>query len=98
MSAAPKRSRFSDKPLNEPSMAPPAVPMGGSDHPVTADLNSGASLAKVAKTETTTSTGGGSAPAWKLPESALVPLGINNLHIFDTLYYSYYENFAIFSK
>jgi len=75
MSAAPKRSRFSDKPLNEPSMAPPAVPMGGSDHPVTADLNSGASLAKVAKTETTTSTGGGSAPAWKLPESALVPLG-----------------------
>ena len=75
MSAAPKRSRFSDKPVNEPTMAPPstAVPMGGSGggNNGTGDLS--ASLAKVAKTETTTTTG--SAPAWKLPESALVPLG-----------------------
>ena len=45
MSAAPKRSRFSDKP--EPS----------------ADV----SAPKLPKTDVT--------PAWKLPESALVPLG-----------------------
>ena len=45
MSAAPKRSRFSDKPEPAADVAAP----------------------KVAKTD--------SAPSWKLPESALVPLG-----------------------
>jgi len=45
MSAAPKRSRFSDKPEASSEVAAP----------------------KVAKSEST--------PSWKLPESALVPLG-----------------------
>ena len=75
MSAAPKRSRFSDKP--EPS----------------ADV----SAPKLPKTDVT--------PAWKLPESALVPLGGqtkpkfksgDSLCVWSTAYYLLFTDFCAF--
>ena len=58
MSTAPKRSRFSDKPVE----APPAP---GGNSTALAPIGTGSSLIKKPD----------SGPAWKLPESALVPLG-----------------------
>ena len=58
MSTAPKRSRFSDKPVEAPS-----APSDTSS--ALATIGTGSSLIKKPD----------SGPAWKLPESALVPLG-----------------------
>lgn len=71
MSAAPKRSRFSDKP-DDDAPPPPTESMAAPAVPVISSSGAGA-LAPVAKVAKVDSTG----PAWKLPESngALVPLG-----------------------